>query len=137
MGQPTTPPAAFNPVPHCVGLLALSLANPLIYHSSEPLAVWFTSFFGVILLVALIFGGYRLLAPARAKAAGLRPFILLAWVVLALSVLKTWTDAATTNKAMPAPQVAAQNDANSHGLKPFNGTLDQENKLVPFNGKLD
>lgn len=140
MGQSTATPAAFNPVPHLIGIGVLGAANPLIYFSAEPIAAWLLPIGGVALLVGVIYGGYRLLAPARAKASGLKPFVMLAWVLVALVTLQAWTEKPAVSRAPSSPvaqPVAATSSPINHGLQPFNGKLDQEVQLVPFNGKLD
>lgn len=105
MGQPHTTPAEFNPIPHLIGIGILGAANPLIYVGRLDFGAWITPILGVAFLVALIGGGYRFLAPARAKAAGLKPFILLAWVLVALVTLQAWTDGST--KVHPTATAAA------------------------------
>lgn len=93
MGQSAaTPSTTFNPVPHLIGIGALSAANPLIYSSAEPIAAWLLPIGGVALLTGLIYGGYRLMAPARAKASGIKPFVMLAWVLVALVTFQAWSE---------------------------------------------
>ena len=140
MGQSTATTAAFNPMPHLIGIGLLGAANPLIYVNGFSPSFWISPILGVALLVGLIYGGYRLLAPARAKASGLKPFILLAWVLVALVTLQAWTEKPAVGSAPSSPViqlVTAPSSPNNHGLQPFNGKLDQEVQLVPFNGKLD
>lgn len=122
MGQSATTPSTFNPVPHLIGIGVLGAANPLIYYSSEPIVTWLLPLASLALLVGLIYGGYRLLAPARAKAAGLKPFFMLAWVLVALSIFNAWKE--KTPATVAPSQVAASSAASNSGLTPFNGKLD-------------
>lgn len=116
----------------------LGAANPLIYFSAEPIAAWLIPIGGVALLVGLIYGGYRLVAPARAKASGLKPFVMLAWVLMALQIFNAWTSKPTARTTPSATVIQPTPSApNNNGLQPFNGKLDQEVQLVPFTGKLD
>ena len=103
MGQSTATPAAFNPVPHLIGIGVLGAANPLIYVSGFSPSFWLSPILGVALLVGLIYGGYRLLAPARAKASGLKPFVMLAWVLVALVTLQAWTEKPAKVTAAASP----------------------------------
>lgn len=140
MGQSSTTPAAFNPVPHLIGIGLLGAANPLIYVGRFDLGAWLTPILGVALLVGLIGGGYRLLAPARAKAGGIKPFILLAWVLVALVTLQAWTNAskvapAATNTAF-APSTAKPINAQG-GFDPSRARLvDNPNEFDPSRAKL-
>ncbi|WKL15096.1 hypothetical protein QYQ99_22460 [Comamonas testosteroni] len=126
MGQSSTSPAVFNPVPHLIGIGLLGAANPLIYVGRFDLGAWLAPLLGVALLVGLIGGGYRLLAPAQAKAAGLKPFILLAWLLVALVTLQSWTEgrpaAANTPQAISANSAAPPANSSS-GFDAANAVL--------------
>lgn len=109
MSPSAATPAAFNPLPHLIGMGVLGAANPLIYVGRFDVSYWLTPLLGVALLVGLIFGGYRLLAPARSKAAGLKPFILLAWVLVALVTFQAWTEPVSKDTQTIPTQVVAPN----------------------------
>lgn len=108
MGQTAATPSTFNPVPHLIGIGVLGAANPLIYFSADPIVTWLLPVGSLALLVGLIYGVYRLIAPARAMASGIKPFVILAWVLMALNIVNTWTEkSATVAAPSPHPQMAA------------------------------
>lgn len=134
MGQTAATQSTFNPVPHLIGIGVLGAANPLIYFSSDPIAAWLIPIGSVALLVGLIYAGYRLLAPARAKASGIKPFVMLAWVLAALATFQAWTDKPSTRSSASSSvnQTAPTHSTPSNnGLQPFNGELDQEVQFDP------
>lgn len=140
MGQSSTSPAEFNPVPHLIGIGLLGAANPLIYSGRFDLGAWLAPLLGVALLVGLIGGCYRLLAPSRAKASGLKPFILLAWVLVALVTLQAWTEGgkyapAGTNTAF-APSTAKPVDAQGAFDASRARLVENPNEFDPSRAKL-
>ena len=103
---------------HAIGIAVVALVNPAIWRSSDMLAVWIATWVLPVGLALALYGLYALFFTARAKAAWPKSFFVLAWVLLALSLLGNYQG--------PAPREAQQQASPYPGLKPFNGKLDGE-----------
>ncbi|NIF82790.1 hypothetical protein F3J24_04615 [Comamonas sp. Tr-654] len=93
---------------HLIGMGIVSLANPRIYSSDDPVRAWLETWLFPIAIALAAYGLYALLLTKRAKQAWPKSFFILAWVLLALlspwvSTLRTSANTAQVQQPLQAP----------------------------------